>query len=131
MVIFGTHFHFDFGILYSKKTEYLAYINVIGAMMQVTLNILLIPKYGMYGAVWSSIIVFGIEAIALYLFSKRFFTIHYQFGRVFAYCGLAAGFYWISTFIDAGGRWIDCLLKLLLLAVFPFDGHNIQNYQPE
>ena len=23
MVIFGTHFHFDFGILYSKKTEYL------------------------------------------------------------------------------------------------------------
>ena len=89
-------------------------------MMQVTLNIMLIPKFGMCGAVWASIIVLGIEAIALYLFSGRFFTIHYQFGRVFAYCGLAAGFYGISTFIDAGSLWIDCLLKLFLLAVFPF-----------
>jgi O-antigen/teichoic acid export membrane protein len=118
MVLFGTHFHFEFGILYSKKTEYLAYINVICAMMQVTLNILLIPNYGLYGAVWSSIIVLSIEAIALYFFSKRFFKIDYQFGRVIAYCGLAVGFYGISTLIDAGSRWVDCFLKLLLLAGF-------------
>ena len=119
MVLFGTHFHFEFGILYSKKTEYLAYINVICAMLQVTLNILLIPNYGLYGAVWSSIIVLSIEAFALYVFSKRFFTIPYQFGRVLTYCGLAAGFYAGSTFIEAGSWWIDCLLKLLLLTVFP------------
>jgi O-antigen/teichoic acid export membrane protein len=119
MIIFGSHFHFDFGILYSKKTEHLAYINLSCAVMQVALNILLIPKFGVQGAVWSSIIVFGPEAIALYFVSKRSFDIPYQFSRVLAYCGLAAGFYGISTFIHAGSQWIDCLLKLLLLAAFP------------
>ena len=97
-------------------------------MFQITLNIMLIPKYGIYGAVWSSIIVLGVEAIALYLVSRRFFKINYQFGRIFAYCGLAAWFYWISTFINAGGWWIDCLLKLLLLAMFPFTAMIFQNY---
>jgi O-antigen/teichoic acid export membrane protein len=118
MVIFGTQFHFDFGVLYSKKTEYLAYTNIICACLQLTLNILLIPRFGLYGAVWSFIIVYSAEAVMLYRLSQRFFVIRYEFGRIFAYFLLAFVFYAISQAVATPSFLLDLFLKILLLAAF-------------
>ena len=131
MIIFGTHYHLDFGILYSKKTEYLAYTNIVCAFLQVTLNILLIPPYGIHGAVWSSIASLSIQAIILYWLSHRFFVIRYEFRRIFAYSVLAIAFYGLSLTIHSDHLLISVMLKLMLLIAFFPSALAIRILSPE
>jgi O-antigen/teichoic acid export membrane protein len=119
MIIFGCHSHFDFGILQSKKTKYLAYISLICAIIQVGLNFVLIPTYGLYGAVYASIISLGTQAFLLYFISKKLYRIEYEFGRILKYILLAFIFYGISTQIQTGILLFNIGIKLLLLALFP------------
>jgi O-antigen/teichoic acid export membrane protein len=119
MVIFGCQYHFDFGILHSKKTKYLAYINVGCSAVQVGLNFLLIKNYGMWGAVWSSTISLGLQTFLLYLVSDRLYRISYEFGRIGRYMLVACLFYGISTQLHAGIILGDIGIKLLLLILFP------------
>ncbi len=119
MLILGCQYHFDFGILYAKKTKYLAYINLVSAAIQVGFNYVLIRRYGMVGGVYSAIVALGIQALLLFLVSRRSFRIDYELGRVGRYVALAVAFYLASTQIQMGLPWADALLKLALLLAFP------------
>jgi len=119
MVIFGTHYHFDFGILYSKKTKYLSYIGIFCAAVQIGLNFLLIGSYGFFGAVWSSIISIALQAFLLYEISRRYYPIPYEFSRVFKYFLAAGAFYGISTQVKTPALFLSIMLKLIILALFP------------
>lgn len=119
MIIFGCQYHFDFGILQSKKTKYLAYINVVCSAVQIGLNFIMIRNYGMWGAVGSSIVSLGLQTFLLYVVSDKFYRISYEFGRISAYFGVACLFYGISTQLHAGIIWGDIGIKLMLLILFP------------
>jgi O-antigen/teichoic acid export membrane protein len=119
MVIFGTHYHFDFGILHSKRTKYLSYIGIVSAAVQIGLNYLLIRKYGFFGAVWSSIISLALQAFLLYAVSHKLFPIEYEFGRIFKYLSVAMIFYGISTQVRPHGIFVALILKLIILLLFP------------
>jgi O-antigen/teichoic acid export membrane protein len=131
MVIFGAHFHLDFGIHYSKKTKYLAFISIICAALQVTLNILLIPRFQIFGAVWSSVIVLSVEAVMLYWFSKKFITINYEFNRIFTYLSIAIVFYIISTMVDTENLGTTIFIKLFILILFPVTTIILRIIRPE
>lgn len=65
-----------------KKTKYHAYITLFGVIINVSLNFLLIPKYGMYGA----IIATGISYIAMSIYTYKLvqarYPIPYEFNRI-------------------------------------------------
>ena len=119
MVIFGCQYHFDFGILHSKKTKYLAYINVGCSAVQIGLNLVLIKSYGMWGAVWSSIISLGLQTSLFYIVSDKLYRISYEFGRIGLYMVVACLFYGISTQLHTGIILGEIGIKLLLLILFP------------
>jgi O-antigen/teichoic acid export membrane protein len=120
MIILGTHFHFDFGILYSKKTKYLAYINLFCAVLHLICNFLLIKSFGLFGAVFSSIIVLSIQACFLYTISQRFFPIIYEFGRIFKFLIFAFVAFFLSKSFYLNNFFLSILFKLLLLSIYTF-----------
>lgn len=119
MVIFGTHYHFDFGILYSKKTKYLSYIGLSCAAVQIGLNYLLIRRYGFFGAVWSSTISLVLQASLLYIVSQKLYPIKYEFRRILFFALTAFIFYGISTEVRTGVMLFNIGIKLMLLLLFP------------
>ena len=57
-IIFSFHYHLNIGIFIKKKTKYLAIINGSNAVLNLSLNYILISKFGIWGAVWSTFICF-------------------------------------------------------------------------
>lgn len=120
MIIFGAHYHFDFGILYSKKTKYLAYINLVSAVLNIGLNYSMIRNYGLFGAVWSAIMILGFQALLLYYFSNKFYPIEYEFQRIIKYMAVACGIYGMSYYLNSEMVFLNLGIKLLLLiGIFP------------
>ncbi len=119
MIIFGCHYHFDFGILYSKKTKYLAYINISCAILNLCLNYCLINSFGLFGAVWAAIIILSLQAFLLYHFSEKYFHIEYEFIRIIKYLLIAFCLYGISAYIHNDTFLILLTMKLCLLSLFP------------
>ncbi len=119
MIIFGTHRHFDFGILYSKKTKYLAYINLSTAIINLSLNYILIRSYGLWGAIWSAVLVLSLQAFLMLYVSNKFFRINFEFFRVSKYFILGILFYFISTQIEFKSTITNISLKIILIILFP------------
>ena len=131
MIIFGCHYHFNFGILYSKKTKYLAYINLSSAVISLALNFFLIQAYGIWGAISSSVIALSFQAFLLYFFSDKFYHIEYEFRRIFMYMLVAGIFYGFSTQINTNTLVLTLGIKLFLLALFPFSIILLRIISPE
>jgi len=119
MIIFGCHYHFNFGILYSKKTKYLAYIDLSSASVSLVLNIFLIRAYGLWGAVYSSVIALTFQALLLYYVSNRLYRIEFEFGRLFSYLLTAGTFCFLIRQIKVDMLALDVAIKVLFLMLFP------------
>ncbi|HBA53551.1 oligosaccharide flippase family protein [Syntrophorhabdus aromaticivorans] len=118
MVIFGFRYHFEFGILWAKKTKYYMYINLFNCCLNLALNYSLIPRFGVYGAIIANLASTTAYSFSLFFVSARFYRIHYEFGRLLkAFC-LATAFYIFSLSIRTHSLHIDVLLKLLLIPAF-------------
>ena len=72
---------FNFGILYTGKTKHMAYGTTVSAVVIIILSLLLIPKYGIYGAAWVTLIAFAVRLLYVYVSSQKLFRIGYKLGR--------------------------------------------------
>jgi O-antigen/teichoic acid export membrane protein len=118
MIIFGSHSHLEFGILFSKKTKYLFFINLTTSLWNLILNYFFIRNFAIWGAIVSSIITLSTQAIAYYYYSNKQLSIRFEFDRIFKILILAALVYMISTQVEFTSLWINLLLKVLLFALF-------------
>ncbi|MCP3928440.1 MAG: oligosaccharide flippase family protein [Bacteroidetes bacterium] len=80
--IFSFHYHLNIGIIISKKTKFLAYINLSNGVVVLILNFLFIPRFGIFGAAWATIFAFVYKAGLTYYFSSKFYKIHFELLRV-------------------------------------------------
>ena len=120
MIIFAFRYHFEFGIMWSKKTKYYAYINFFTAIFNLLVNIILIPKYGLWGGVWSSVIVLTVHSFITYFVSNKLYPIDYEFNSVFKLFLIAILFYFISLFINTQNLVLNCAIKSMMVIIFPF-----------
>lgn len=73
------------GILFEKKTAYMPLITAIAAVINVTLNVLLIPRFGVMAAAWVMVGSFGISALAAAYWSRPTLFIPLKYGRICLY----------------------------------------------
>ncbi len=81
-VLQGAYFNFLPGIYFAKKTGYIALVTVAGAVVNIILNFVLIPPYGITGAALATIAGHGTMAVATYFISRRFFVVPYKWGNI-------------------------------------------------
>jgi O-antigen/teichoic acid export membrane protein len=120
MIIFGSHYHLDFGILYSKKTKYLAYINVASASLNLITNYVLIKNFGLWGAIWSAVFILSLQGFLLFFISNKLYEIEYEFGKIFKFATVSVILYLISINIDFDFFLYNLGTKTALLFILPF-----------
>jgi len=114
---------FQTGILISKKTKYILYTNIVAACCILLLNILLAPRWGIYGTALATVGTNIIAAVLTYFFSQRLYRIDFEFKRIlkiFIMAFLLYLFYYFAierTHLTFG---MAIILKLVLVVIFPF-----------
>lgn len=107
------------GILIKEKTAYLPAINFAIAAINVLFNFLLIPRYGMMGAAFSTLISFVFLPLGSFLVSQRMYPIRYESVRLIKAVSMALMLYGVSMVLPKAGILQSILMKSLVILCFP------------
>ncbi|KAA3632292.1 MAG: hypothetical protein DWP97_11240, partial [Calditrichaeota bacterium] len=118
-IIVSFHLHFNVSILFKKKTKYIMYINIISASINLILNYVLISRYGMWGAAWSTLISFLIKIILTYFAGNSLQKIQLEWGRLSILFILSTALYYPIMFVEFGEPYLDFFVKIALAFSFP------------
>ena len=119
MVFYGMRYHFEFGILYMKKTHHYAIINVATAILHIGLNLVLVRAHGVWGAAWAAVTAMVFNTTATYVAGQRLYPIPFAIGRKLRILGIATAVYIAARFIHAPSLLAEIALKGLLLTAYP------------
>ena len=116
------------GIYFEKKTKYLPIITGGAALLNVLVNISLIPVMGMMGAAIATLVSYVSMAVGLFFVAQRFYPIRYEYGKiVMLFISLFASF-GIFLFLEniMGVNWYVgvigvIIFSILVLALRVFD----------
>ncbi len=85
----GIYLLTSIGLNITKRTQYYPVATIAAAVINVGLNLLLIPRMGIVGAGWANAVAYGVQAGLGYVLSQRFYRIEYEWGRIARVCGAA------------------------------------------
>lgn len=78
----GMYFMVSGYIFYSKKTKYLGVVMGILALMNILLNIFLVPLYGAIGSAYATTVVYLIEFIIIWFISSKIYSMPWNLFKV-------------------------------------------------
>jgi O-antigen/teichoic acid export membrane protein len=117
MLVLAAKYHFQFGILYSKQTKYMAHVNIASAIVHFALNLALIPFIGLWGALTASVAAFACNSFLSFKKAQPFYPIRYDFSKLTKLAVLAI----IAVLLGAMLQfdlWSGLAVKALLMIVF-------------
>jgi O-antigen/teichoic acid export membrane protein len=115
--IFSFHYHLDVGIVMSKNTKYLAYVNLSNAAFVIILNFILIPPYGVFGAAWATLFAFIYKGLLTYHFSSRYFKVHFEKARLIKLTMTIALIYIVVNMIEVESVYLSLALRGLCITL--------------
>ena len=129
VALYNLYFIFWIGCNVAKKNRLVPVITLIASAVNVGLNFLLVPVYGMYAAAWTTAVGFGILAVLVYFISNRYYPIPYEWRRLItlgAAAALTLGAAWaiglalgVSVHDSLGSLILGELAMTPALLVFP------------
>jgi O-antigen/teichoic acid export membrane protein len=95
------------GLNITKQTRYYPVATISAAAVNVGLNFLLIPRYGICGAAWANGIGYGVQAALGFRLSQRYYPIAYEWGRLMRVCGAAVAAYVVAIVLPHANIAVD------------------------
>jgi len=77
--IFGLQRNFQLPLLFYKKTKLVMYVVLISGLINIALNLILVPEYGFVAAGYTTLISYFIFAILIIIISRRYFVWKFPF----------------------------------------------------
>jgi O-antigen/teichoic acid export membrane protein len=106
------------GAALMKRTEVTGIALLIGAGLNLLLNLLLIPRFGVWGAAWATAAGYAIVPTIVYAWSQRIHHIPYRPQHVLLALLAAAALLLVAAAAPAEG-WLGVLARIGLLALYP------------
>jgi O-antigen/teichoic acid export membrane protein len=116
----GIHFCLAPGIHIKGYTRYLPLFSGAAAAINLGLNFLVIPRFGVVGAAWTTTFTFFFLAVATAVLSWQVYPVDYELKRIAHIAGVAVVIYTTAVIFEPAGAWTGLGWHLLLAAVgFP------------
>ncbi|MFI3302233.1 MAG: polysaccharide biosynthesis C-terminal domain-containing protein [Rikenellaceae bacterium] len=115
-IFMGVWLNLSFWYKREERTSFALYITLTGLAVAVVSNLVLIPRWGYYGAAWSRFIAEGAMVAVSYYLNRRFFPTPYDLGRMAEYVALGLGLFYVSEWLSGVGEWY--VVNSLLLGVY-------------
>ena len=79
---YGIYLLTSIGLNITTQTRYYPVSTTTGAVLNVALNLALVPRYGMYGAAWANAASYAVQCAIAYYFSQHFYPIPHDWPRI-------------------------------------------------
>lgn len=106
------------GIGIEKRARYYPLVTAAAAATNVGANLLLIPRLGMVGAAWATVLSYAVMAALGFALSRGLYPIPFEGRRWLSAAALAVALYLLSTFAPAPGA-ARLALEVGLVAAYP------------
>ncbi|WP_044338413.1 MULTISPECIES: oligosaccharide flippase family protein [Rossellomorea] len=96
-------YYFDLAFQLGKNTKLQIWPVLAAAVLNVVLNLLLIPEYGIFGSAYATIISYVVSVLLSALIGKKIFPLTFPFkevGKIFIATGVMALLVWPALAID-------------------------------
>jgi len=98
-LFFGVIFNLSIWYKLTNKTHFGAILAFLGAAVSISLNIILIPKFGYIGSAWASIAAYNSMMLISFILLKKYYPIKYDFTKIFTYFGSAIAIYFVNIYL--------------------------------
>ena len=75
---------FGTACMQARRTSWIMAASFVALSVNTGLNFALIPRWGMYGAAYATIIAYVVEAVVMYVLAQRTYRLQYGLKRIFA-----------------------------------------------
>jgi O-antigen/teichoic acid export membrane protein len=117
-LFFSMNYMIAMGLDLTGKTFYYPFIVGASAAVNLLLNFLLIPPFGMIGAATSTALSYMLMPVLAYVIVRRFYPVPYEWARMSKLFIISVGIYLIGMLIKTGRFWLDIALGGVLLIVW-------------
>ena len=127
----GTYHHAQIGILLAKKTKFILYMQIVGAVLAVGLNVALVPSMGAWGAALATLSAWTLLTVLAYKISRRYLKVQVEFGRIAKMLAVALALYALSVYAGVStNTYLNLALRLTVAAMFPLALMLVRFYEP-
>ena len=88
-IMFGVFFNLSFWYKLTDRTIWGAWFSGIGCVILVTIDVLLIPRFGYMACAWAGFAAYGTSMLISYFVGQRYYPIAYPVGSIMSYVALA------------------------------------------
>lgn len=127
-IFFGMRLISNLGMYLTKNTKYVAFITAVAAIVNIILNFIFIPKFGMIAAAYSTLVSFIVLYILSEHFSAKYYRIPFENKKLTLLIVLGIILYAVSTIFTVKPI-IEILIKVIILLVFPFVLYILDFYE--
>jgi len=106
-VFHGLHFCLAPGIHVSGHTRYVTMFSGVAALLNLGLNFLIVPRFGVMGAAWSTTFTFFFMAAATWIFSQRLHPVPHDLGQLGKTVLVGVGVYAVAVVFEPEGSWVS------------------------
>ncbi len=88
------------GIFFLERTKLIPVITISAALVNVILNMIFIPKFGVYAAAWNNVLAYFVTFILAFYFSEKYYPLIYPWKNMFKISLLLVVLYISKTFFE-------------------------------
>ncbi len=126
-IIYGFYIIMLPGVFFREKTIYLLLATIIAAIVNLGLNFIFIPLFGIIGAAYTTIIAYLIMVVIFYFVSRYIYLVEYEIGRiglVFLFTALPIGFSFLyQPELIAVKLIYNCILCMIPPVIYYFSNY--------
>jgi O-antigen/teichoic acid export membrane protein len=119
-VFSGMRLTASLGMMLTKNTKHVAWITIAASALNIILNFILIPRFGIIAAAINTLVSFFIFYLVTQFISNKYFRIEYENNKLFLMIMtgsiLASGIYLLPEM----NLFLSFLVKIILVSFFPF-----------
>ena len=111
----------------TDRTQFGAYISIVGALITIGINYLFIPDWGYYASAFATLAAYGSMMVISYLFGRKYYPIPYNFRKITFYLGLSILFAALSFYVFNRNLIIgSALLLVFLILLYKMENETLK-----
>jgi O-antigen/teichoic acid export membrane protein len=118
------------GLMTERKAYWNPIIVVSAAAINIALNFVLIPRYGMIGAGWATVLSYAFMNWFRWYMSTRYHPIAYEWARIAKMTTLAVAMYFGIVALPIASVYVSFVVRFAVAATFPFVLALVGFYEP-
>lgn len=118
-IMFGVFFNLSFWYKLTDRTIWGAYFSGIGAVVLISIDILLIPRYSYMACAWAGFAAYGVSMLLSYFIGQRYYPIRYPLKDIAIYVAIAVVLFVLMTLSHNHlPMWASLCTNTILLLAF-------------